>query len=210
MGWDDGDGFGGNSTVFGQRSSAERVFCVSDFSSSMKKDDRHKLMRAELTESLSKMQNGLKLGMIFFAGPAWVAGDKVKGGVMTTPKERKYKYKTTSGHAKWIHDSPKRKVPWWTIDDKEVERVTKIVQTTLLNSETVWHLPLNIALNMKPAPQMIYFMTDGLASGLSKWADEIGQRAKKMGVTVNCVALMQPKAEKDLKTITEMTGQSFR
>lgn len=207
-GWGDGDGFGGGggSTFFGQTSSAERVVYVIDFSSSMKKDDRHKLMRAELTESLSKMQNGLKLGMIFFSGPAWVAGDTVKGGVITTPKGKKYKYKTTGGHAKWIHDGPKRNVPWWTIDDKEVQRITKIVKTAPLNSGTVWHLPLNLALDMKPAPQMIYFMTDGLASGSSKWADEIGKRAKKMGVTINCVALMQPKAEKDLKTIAEMTG----
>ena len=207
-GWGDGDGFGGGggSSFFGQSSNAERVVYVIDFSSSMKKDDRHKLMRAELTESLSKMQNGLQLGMIFFAGPAWVAGDTVKSGVITTPKGKKYKYKTADGHAKWIHDGPKRKVPWWTIDDKEVERITKIVKTTPLNSGTVWHLPLNLALDMKPAPQMIYFMTDGLASGSSNWAEEIGKRAKKMGVTVNCVALMQPRAEKDLKTMAEMTG----
>ena len=207
-GWGDGDGFGGGggSTFFGQSSNAERVVYVIDFSSSMKRDDRHKLMRAELTESLSKMRNCLKLGMIFFAGPAWVAGDTVKGGVITTPKGKKYKYKTTGGHAKWIHDGPKRQVPWWTIDDKEVERITGIVKTAPLNSGTVWHLPLNMALDMKPAPQMIYFMTDGLASGSSQWAEEIGKRARKMGVTINCVALMQPKAEKDLKTMAEMTG----
>ena len=207
-GWGNGDGFGGGggSTFFGQSSNAERVVYVIDFSSSMKRDNRHKLMRAELTESLSKMQNGLQLGMIFFAGPAWVAGDKVKGGVITTPKGKTYKYKTTGGHAKWIHDGPKRQIPWWTINDKEVGRITKIVKTAPLNSGTVWHLPLNLALDMNPAPQMIYFMTDGLASGSAKWAEEIGKRAKKMGVTINCVALMQPKAEKDLKTMAGMTG----
>ena len=207
-GWGDSDGFGGGggSTFFGQTSRAERVVYVIDFSSSMKGNGRHELMRKELSDSLSKMQNGLQMGMIFFAGPAWVADSKVKGGIVTNPKGKKFKFKTAGGHSKWTHDGPKQKVPWWTIDDKEVKRLTKIVKNSPLVPGTVWHLPLHMALDMDPAPQMIYFMTDGVASGSSKWAESVGKRAKKMGVVINCVALMQPKAEKDLKTMAEMTG----
>lgn len=207
-GWGDGDGFGGGggTTFFGQSVNAERIAYVIDFSSSMKGQDRHKLMRAELSQSLSMMPNGLQLGMIFFSGPAWVAGDKVKNGVVTSKGGKKYKWKTVGGHAGWIHDGPKQKVPWWTIDDKEVKRLTKIVNESPLSGGTVWNNPLNMALDMDPAPQMIYFMTDGVASGSGQWAQEIGKRAKKMGVVINCVALMQPKAEKDLKTIAEMSG----
>lgn len=207
-GWGDGDGFGsgGGATFFGQTVSAERIAYVIDFSSSMKGGDRHKLMREELTKSLSMMQNGLQIGMIFFAGPAWVAGDTVKGGLVTTKGGKKYKWKTGGGHSQWVHDGPKQKVPWWTIDDREVKRLTKIVKESPLSAGTVWNNPLNMALDMDPAPQMIYFMTDGVAGGSAAWAKEIGTRAKKMGVVINCVALMQPKAEKDLKTIAEMTG----
>jgi len=207
-GWGDGEGFGGGggATFFGQTVRAERIAYVIDFSSSMKGHDRHKLMRAELSQSLSTMQNGLQIGMVFFAGPAWVAGDTVKGGVVTTQKGKKFKWKTGGGHSKWIHDGPKQKVPWWTIDDREVKRLTKIVKESPLSGGTVWDNPLNMALDMDPAPQMIYFMTDGVASGSAQWAKEIGERAKKMGVIINCVALMQPKAEKDLKMIAEMSG----
>jgi hypothetical protein len=63
-----------------------------------------------------------------------------------------------------------------------------------------------MALDMDPPPQTIYFMTDGSASGSAEWAREIGERAKKMGVVINCVALMHPKAKADLKTISDMTG----
>lgn len=208
-GWGDGDGFGngGGATFFGQTVRAERIAYVIDFSSSMKGQNRHQLMRDELSESLSLMNPGLQIGLIFFSGPAWVAGDTVKGGVVTTAKGKTYKWaRNGKGHSKWEHDGKKQPVPWWTIDEKEVKRLTKIVKTSPLSGGTVWDNPLNMALDMDPAPQMIYFMTDGVASGSDKWAKEVGERAKDMGVVINCVALMQPRAEKDLKTMATMTG----
>jgi len=207
-GWDNGDGFGsgGGATFFGQTVRAERIAYVIDFSSSMKGQNRHQLMRDELSESLSLMQPGLQLGIIFFSGPAWVAGDTVKGTTVTTPDGKIYKWKRGKGFSKWEHDGKKQKVPWWTITEKEVKRLTKIVETAPLSGGTVWDNPLNMALDMEPAPQMIYFMTDGVASGSDVWAKEVGERAKEMGVVINCVALMQPKAEKDLKKMAELTG----
>ncbi len=207
-GWGDGDGFGGGggATFFGQTVRAERIAYVIDFSSSMKGQNRHQLMRDELSESLSLMHPGLQIGIIFFAGPAWVAGDTVKGTTVTSSKGKSYKWKRGQGHSKWEHDGKKQKVPWWTITDKEIKRLTKIVKTAPLSGGTVWDNPLNMALDMDPPPQMIYFMTDGVANGSDKWAKEVGERAKKMGVVINCVALMQPKAEEDLKTMARLTG----
>ncbi len=63
-----------------------------------------------------------------------------------------------------------------------------------------------MALDMDPPPQMIYFMTDGAAQGSDIWAKEVAKRAKNMGVTVNCVAMMVPKAIKDLKHLAFETG----
>lgn len=53
---------------------------------------------------------------------------------------------------------------------------------------------------------MIYFMTDGAASGSKVWAEDVGDRAAKMGVTINCVAMMVPRAVKDLKGLADRTG----
>ncbi|MEJ6718534.1 MAG: vWA domain-containing protein [Akkermansiaceae bacterium] len=207
-GWGDGNGFGGGggATFFGQTVRAERIAYVIDFSSSMKGQNRHQLMRDELSQSLGLMNPGLQIGIIFFSGPAWVAGDAVKGTTVTTPKGKTFKWKRGKGHSHWEHDGKKQEVPWWTITEKEIKRLTKIVKTAPLSGGTVWDNPLNMALDMDPPPQMIYFMTDGAASGSDKWAKEIGDRAKDMGVVINCVALMQPKAEKDLKTMAEATG----
>lgn len=214
QGWGDGSGFGqgGGSSFFGQTSRSERVAYVIDFSSSMKSQNRHKIMRDELCESLQMMKNGLQIGMVFFGGPAWVAGDEIKMGkgrkdaVVTAKGGKKFKWKSKGGAHNWEPDGPKQKVPWRTIDDREVKRLQKIVRDTPLFWGTIWHHPLHMALDMDPAPQTIYFMTDGSASGSAKWAKEIGEKAKKMGVVINCVALMHPKAKKDLQTIADMTG----
>jgi hypothetical protein len=71
---------------------------------------------------------------------------------------------------------------------------------------TIWDHPIHLALNMDPAPQTIYFMTDGTASGSAQWAQEVGKRAQKMGVVINCIALKQPRAKADLQTMAELTG----
>ena len=213
LSWESGEDFGSGSgsgaTFFGKTSQAERIAYVIDFSGSMRADNRDQLMRDELTESISLMHPGLQLGMIFFAGPAWVAGDRVNGETVTTSEGKRYEWTKGEGYGKWEPRGEKQKAPWWTITDEEVERLTQIVKTAPLKSGTVWDNPLHMALDMEPAPQSIYFMTDGAAGDSKEWAREVGKRAKKMGVAIHCVALMQPRAEKDLKTIARLSGGSL-
>ena len=208
-GWSTGDSFGnggGGATFFGQTVKAERIAYVIDFSASMKGQNRQELMRDELCESLDKMLPGLNVGMIFFAGPAWVAGDTVKGGVVTSGR-KEYKWKRNgNGHSKWEHDGKKQPVPWDELTPLKIKKLKEIVRETKLVGGTVWDNPLHMALDMDPAPQMIYFMTDGAAQGSDVWAKDVAKRAKEMGVTVNCVAMMVPKAIKDLKHLAFETG----
>ncbi|MGE9268334.1 MAG: hypothetical protein ACQKBY_09575, partial [Verrucomicrobiales bacterium] len=68
---------GGGASFFGQKSSADRIAYVIDFSKSMNDDNRHKLMRKELKQSLDSITGGTQFQVIFFSGPAWVMGDKV-------------------------------------------------------------------------------------------------------------------------------------
>ena len=214
QGWGDGDGFGqgGGSSFFGQTSRAERIAYVIDFSASMKGQGRDKIMRDELCNSLQAMKNGLQIGMVFFAGPAWVAGNDVKmlkgkkEAVVSGKGGKKFKWKSKGSANGWEHDGAKQNVPWWTIDDAQVKKLQKVVKESPLVWGTIWHHPLHMALDMDPAPQTIYFMTDGSASGSAKWAEEVGKKAKKMGIVINCVAMMQPRAKADLQTMAEMTG----
>jgi len=207
----DGSGFGnggGGSSFFGQKSDAERVAYVIDYSASMR-GKRNSLMRKELQNSVETMLPGTKFGMIFFAGPAWVAGNKVRDGVVTDSKGKTYKWTKGGGHSSWEPDGDLQKVSWKTMDDKEYRRLTKVVKNTPLVLGTVWTHPIFMALEMEPAPQVIYFMTDGAAGRSEQWAEEIRKRARKTKTVINTVAMMVPKAEEPLKEIAKKTGGVF-
>lgn len=204
-GWGDG---GGSSSFFGQKVSAERIAYVIDYSLSMKSQNREKLMRDELHDSLEKMLPGKKIGLIFFAGPAWAAGGKATSkGIVEAQNGKTFKWKKTGkGHSTWEHDGRKEKIPWISVTDAQVKKYQKIVKNTPLILGTVWDNPLNMALDMDPPPQTIYFMTDGAAAGSDVWAKDIAKRAKSMGITINAVAMMVPRAIKDLKHLANGTG----
>ena len=216
-GWGSGSGSGsgsGGTTFFGQTSSAERVAFVIDFSASMG-GGRQALMRKELTKSLDKMAPGTKFQMIFFAGPAWVAGNKVtmnkhvsaevKGG-----RGHKYEWKCGGGAHSW-KPVGKRQIPeWLEATDGKLSIARKHVQETKLVWGTIWAPPLEMALSMEPYPQVIYFMTDGSAGKESMdTAETIGKKARTKGITINCIAMMEPKAHKAMEELAKRTKGQF-
>ena len=209
-GWGSGGGGGGGgASFFGQKVSAEHIAYVIDFSSSMKSGGREPLMRKELGTSLDQITDGTNYALIFFAGPSWVAGSTVKGTTVTGEDGKKFMWKKGGGHNKWQHDGKKQPVDWLIATGRQLNASKKIVDETSLTGGTVWNNPLMMALDMKPLPQVIYFMTDGAANGSDIWAKEVGAEAKKLGVTINCVALMQPKAHDDMLAIAKTTGGQF-
>jgi hypothetical protein len=66
-----------------------------------------------------------------------------------------------------------------------------------------------MVLEMDPLPQVIYFMTDGVATGSEAWARMIGAKAKAKGVRINCIAMMEPRAHGDMDELAKRTGGQF-
>ncbi len=52
-------------------------------------------------------------------------------------------------------------------------------------------------------------MTDGAAKGSDLWAKEIGRNASKAGVTINCIAMMEPRAHDDMDELARRTKGQF-
>lgn len=213
MGWD-GDGTGsGSASFFNQSVSAQRVCYVIDYSGSMK-GKRDKLMRIELTKSIKQLSLGMHYQMLFFAGPVWQAGDELKGGrnspTVVTKDGKEYKW-DTSGGAHGYHPVGDRQVPEWMVFDSDnLDDSLKHIEETKLVYGTIWDHPLEMALSMEPKPQIIFFMTDGAAGNRSmKIAEEVGKEAGRLGVIINTVALMQPKAIKGLKELAKRTAGQF-
>ena len=69
---------------------------------------------------------------------------------------------------------------------------------------------MEMALDMEPPPQVIYFMTDGTAGKeAGQTARTIGTRARSKGITINCVAMMEPRAHADMLELAKRTDGQF-
>lgn len=212
-GWGNGDGDGGGGSFFGQSVRADRIVFVVDFSSSMGAPGRQELMRKELSTSISQLSSGTNFAVLFFAGHAWEAGSQNKIGnkLITVVGQggKRYEWVPRKGSHGWQSKGLTQRVNWLKASNKQIAESTKIVKTTPLGRGTVWDNGLLMALDMNPRPQVIFFMTDGAASGSAAWAKEVGGKAKSKGVKINCIALMEPQAHKDLDVMAKLTNGQF-
>jgi hypothetical protein len=211
-GWGGGDGFGeGGATFFGQQVKAQRIAYVIDYSGSMR-GKREQLMREELTNSVSGLSSGMEYQLIFFAGPAWVAGDEAKvfkgnrEGLVTSGKA-KFEWSTDGGAHGWKVKGKAQVPEWLAVSAANSKSSLKHIKETPLVWGTVWAPGIDMALSMDPPPQIIYFMTDGLTGGNAvKEAEAIAKRAKKARTIVNTVSLMEPRAREAMVTLAKLTG----
>ncbi len=210
-----GAGGGGGFSFFNQKIKAERVCYVIDYSGSMG-GKKILLLKEELKKSITALPDRVDYQLLFFAGPVWVAGDEVKhegNNIFTiTNKGKEYKWITTGGsHGFRPKDEKNRQqVEWLTSTKSQRTKSLEAIQDTKLVNGTIWDHPLEMALEMKPKPDVIFFMTDGSAGGNSKdIAKEIGRKAKKEGVIINTIALMLPKAKEAMGDLAKSTGGIF-
>ncbi|MFD2255798.1 hypothetical protein ACFSSA_03835 [Luteolibacter algae] len=191
-----------------------------DYSGSMH-GEREQLMRAELSKSVEGLAPGSQFAMIFFSGPAWVAGDKVKvkrlskdtgegTGVVTTPRGRDYDWEG-AGACEWTPKRSVEKASWLRYSAKAIKESLEIIQSTPLSYGTDWENPLKMAMAMEPPPQIIFFMTDGLMNGrdMEKLTRELGGEAKKKNIVINTVALMEPKAASHMLDLAKRADGVF-
>ena len=228
-----GGGGGGGTTFFGQESKAERIAFVIDYSASMNAQNRVGIMKKELSDSLAKLAVGTEYQMIFFAGPVWVAGSEVLDPKAKDESEvkgedgRTYKWVTSGGAHGWKPRGAKQTAKWLKIPSGEglignqkreakaegkenLKRSQKIVKNTPLVWGTRWKYALEMALDMQPPPEVIYFMTDGSSgSDALKTSKALGSSAKNKGITINCIAMMEPRAVEAMKELAKRSGGQF-
>jgi len=216
-GWGDGNGSGGGAVgFFGSTAKAERVAYVIDYSLSMR-GQKIELLKKELVKSVGELQVGTEYQLIFFAGPAWIAGDNVKGSKKkATVTHKGYRGKTEvfnwtgTSFCDWKVVGDKQKATWIKATDKKLKESLEAINETPLVYGTAWEKPIKMAMNMDPLPDMIIFLTDGSAGSRSPAiAREMGDLAKEKGVRVNTVALMEPKARKPMADLARRSGGEF-
>lgn len=86
-----------------------------------------------------------------------------------------------------------------------------MIQSTPLVGGTDWENPIDAALAMEPAPEVIFFMTDGAMKGrdMVRLARSLATKAKRTNTIINSVALMEPNTEEAMAELAARTGGQF-
>lgn len=202
---------------FDQKVEADRIVYVIDFSGSMG-GTRERLMRAELEKSISGLNTGCQYQLILFAGPAWIPGDKVEmkkdglksGGSVIDEAGKIHRWEGKGG-SNWKQRGPLRKIGWNVSNGESIRESLDAIRATRLVFGTDWRSPLKMAMLMEPAPEVIYFMTDGLMRGtdMMELAGELGREARRKGIVINSIAMMEPDAEQAMAELALKTGGQF-
>jgi hypothetical protein len=214
-GWGAGTGFdqGGGATFFNQTVKADRIAYVIDYSGSMK-GKKDELMRAELSKSVGGLTAGTKFQMIFFSGPAWVAGSdataKGSEGLIKGKGGHQYIW-TGKGAHDWKPVGKRQEVEWLDMSANQMKESLEVIKKSKLVWGTDWTNPLEMAFDMEPPPQIVFFMTDGQMSGrdMMGLTKDLASKAKKKGIIINSIAMMEPQAEESMFELAERTGGMF-
>lgn len=213
-------GFGAGTVFFGMEMKAKRIAYVIDYSLSMK-GKREQLMRAELEKSVRKLTPMMQFQLIFFCGPAWIAGGQVDMEMSqanedasvrrATVRYRGQEYKWESkGKGIWEPNGKKAKAQWLQAESAALDTAATYIKETPLEYGTHWVGPLEMALDMEPPPEVIVFMTDGASPGTTE--DDIKKlaaRARSKKTIINTMSLMEPEADDGMKKLAKWAKGTF-
>lgn len=231
---DFGDGWGSDTGVgksggavsfFKQNIEANRIAYVIDFSRSMR-GAKEKLMRQELIKSIEALPSGVQFSVIAFSGPVWYIGDqitpiKTKDWVGKSEEEKNlaeweikhrgktYTWKREAERHVYQSDPAMPPAPWYTSTSGRKKIVIKDINETKLVWGTSWFKPLELALDMDPKPDVIFFMTDGSVPDTKLVTEEIAVRARREKVVINTIAIDEPKARKAMSEVAKKSRGQF-
>jgi hypothetical protein len=162
------------------------------------------LMKQELDKSLSKLPQGSEYQVLFFSAFAW-PHNEVDTNIQA--QWEGYRWMLRQGEEK--PEIPKTTYLKGT--SEQIKKSREIVKNTQMTLGTQWGPPVLMALNLRPKPDIIFFMTDGTTANPQGWIDMINAANKKGGkkTTIHTTAMMEPDAARDLANLAEANGGKF-
>ncbi|WP_309380232.1 vWA domain-containing protein [Cerasicoccus frondis] len=198
----------------GIRDRSESVCFIVDYSKSMKDPllgsnmMRIDLLKKHLISTFSELDSQMMVSVIFFSGPAWNAGENqhavrplYTGGPNDMHTHRPKDFNVLS------------KPTWHPLNNNFRARIINIIDREPISGGTVWQNPIRLARALKPAPEVVYFLTDGATSDedieetlqlVSEWKRE------NRDLRIHTIALGEPRAEDGMRRIAGRTGGKFR
>lgn len=192
----EGAGFFGVGKKSGQ---AKRVCLIIDMSKSLR-EEQIAVIKDRLVETLDYLGSGQYFEVVFFSGPCWFVGDDAN------------EIRKGWGRGKNHHDysPPPDGLPqgqWRPARHYILDKARKYVFDTLHTTVgTDWRHPFQIAYNMDPKPDVIYFLTDGRVDNSELTLNII--RSEGRGIPVNTIAfgLKDQDGVSSLREMSELTN----
>ncbi|MGI9242418.1 MAG: hypothetical protein ACR2RV_16590 [Verrucomicrobiales bacterium] len=208
---------GGGVGFFGSRSTASRVAYIVDVSMSLS-EKQFTMIKEELSKSLNRLAANIEYQVIFFAGPAWFAGDefvgKSKRRFTIKQGRQEYIWDTTGGAHQYQLENRKDlpSAKWKSASKANLHKTNKHIEEARKIYGTDWEWPLKVALQqLEPKPDVVYFLTDGVTGGVDETLDDIKRinRTKGTKAKINTISMMEPRAASALRRLAKESGGSF-
>jgi hypothetical protein len=190
-------------SFFGMKAKGNRFAFLIDYSGSMK-EDQLKVMKNELIKTLNTFNSNVQVSLIFFSGPAFIAGED--------PNQIRANWENPGGG--FSNYVPKKgwkpPVPKWLACTKSTKsRLKGHILETPKTGGTDWRNPFNMAYTMNPRPQVIFFMTDGATRNPEETVEKV---KKNRTIQVNSIAfgIGSPQAEAPMKEMAKVTRGTFK
>lgn len=202
-------GGGPGINFFGLRTNAKRIAFLLDYSGSMSGPFRL-AMEKELERALKKLPQGTQILLIPWAGPAWLSNETAPQIMSKWKKGDNYDDFSVVNGAELAPPS------WIAATPENVTEVMKNMRAQVAApGGTDWRQPFRYAMEVKPPPDAIFFMTDGqipprnVGRALSA-IDSALKRASTMP-QVNCLWIQNPEQPgDDLKKLATKYKGEFR
>ena len=214
-----GASMGGSISFMGNAGQGRRVVFAVDASASMnsrgKKGkgkpkgpdapiSKFELTKKELDDSIKKLPPGTEYQILFFSAFAWPHDE-----IDTKNKAQWEAYRWRINPNDPSPEIPKFKYLRSTADQTKKSR--ELIQNTATTLGTLWGPPVLMALNIRPKPDIVFFMTDGTTGNPRQWIDMINAANKKGGkrAVIHTTAMMEPDAAQDLSDLATANGGEF-
>ncbi len=213
-----GTGGGSSAMFFGSKSTGQRFLFVLDASISMQ-PNQVKLRDDELERTLKTLR-GVDYHVMLFAGGAYFAekgwGVKPVAGKprfgptdFFSPKgEYSFKAKSLYEHSLAKADSSFPAPKWTKATSATTRKSINFVKESKRFSGTDWDNALEMAHLMKPSPDVIFFMSDGLDRKLN--VSSILSHSKRHGrPKINCIAMQTAEGKESFAELAKGSKGTF-
>lgn len=225
-GFGSGVGIGGLKGIsfFGMASPLERVVFVLDYSGSMKPNQLD-LVNNEMQNTLRLLPPRAEYQVVMFGGGARFADntwkmenvgwppDPNRACLIThRPTKKEFRFAWDETKKDFIFQGADSELPtdrWLRADPNNVRRTMNELRKTDGWNGTHWGWGFKLALNMKPAPKTIYFMTDGVGGSNVKEILKYNKEVTKANAQINTLLMHTSQGATQMNTLAKESGGKF-